>query len=169
MHKVSIIPRGIGALGYTIQRPTEDRFLMTREELENKMAVLLGGRAAEHIVFGHLSTGAADDLSKVTDIARSMVTRYGMDAKLGHVAYDAERPSFLGAAGAIPAERSYSEETAREIDCAVRNIVDAAFDRTVSVLAERRDLLERCALELLRKETLSEKDLGALCAGAVAA
>ena len=81
VHKVSIIPRGIGALGYTIQRPTEDRFLMTREELENKMAVLLGGRAAEHIVFGHLSTGAADDLSKVTNIARSMVMRYGMDAR----------------------------------------------------------------------------------------
>lgn len=85
VHKVSIIPRGIGALGYTIQRPTEDRFLMTQEELENKMAVLLGGRAAEKIVFGHLSTGAADDLAKVTDIARAIVTRYGMSEKLGHV------------------------------------------------------------------------------------
>ena len=88
VHKVSIIPRGVGALGYTIQRPTEDRFLMTREELENKMAVLLGGRAAEQLVFGHLSTGAADDLAKVTDIARGMVTRYGMSEKLGHVAYE---------------------------------------------------------------------------------
>src|SRR3979411_3353595 len=82
VHKISIIPRGIGALGYTIQRPTEDRFLMSREELENKMAVLLGGRAAEHVIYGHLSTGAADDLVKVTDIARSMVMRYGMEAKL---------------------------------------------------------------------------------------
>ncbi|MBV9586304.1 MAG: ATP-dependent zinc metalloprotease FtsH, partial [Alphaproteobacteria bacterium] len=88
VHKVSIIPRGIGALGYTIQRPTEDRFLMTRQELENKMAVLLGGRAAEHIIFGELSTGAADDLVKVTDIARSIVTRYGMSAELGQVVYE---------------------------------------------------------------------------------
>jgi cell division protease FtsH len=169
VHKVSIIPRGVGALGYTIQRPTEDRFLMTREELENKMAVLLGGRAAEHIVFGHLSTGAADDLSKVTNIARSMVMRYGMDAKLGHVSYDADRPSFLGAAGTVPAERGYSEETAREIDCAVRKIVEAAFDRAVRLLAERRDLLERGAQELLRKETLTEHDLAALRTEAVAA
>src|SRR5690606_22357680 len=82
VHKVSIIPRGVGALGYTIQRPTEDRFLMDREELDNKMAVLLGGRAAEHIVFGRISTGAADDLQKVTDIARSIVTRFGMSDEL---------------------------------------------------------------------------------------
>jgi cell division protease FtsH len=135
---------------------------MTRAELENELAVLLGGRAAEHIVFGHLSTGAADDLSKVTNIARSMVMRYGMDAKLGHVSYDAERQSYLGVAGALPAERTYSEETAREIDCAVRGIVDAAFDRTVQLLLDRRSLLERGAQELLRKETLSEQDLMAL-------
>ena len=169
VHKISIIPRGIGALGYTIQRPTEDRFLMTREELENKMAVLLGGRAAEHLVFGHLSTGAADDLSKVTNIARSMVMRYGMDAKLGHVSYDAERQSFLGAAGVVPAERTYSEETAREIDCAVRKLVDTAFDRTVRLLTERRALLERGAQELLKKETLNEQDLASLRSSAAAA
>src|SRR5437660_3771159 len=96
VHKISIIPRGIGALGYTIQRPTEDRYLMTREELDNKMAVLLGGRAAEHLVFGHLSTGAADDLAKTTDIARSMVMRYAMVEGLGHVAYEEERAAFLG-------------------------------------------------------------------------
>ncbi len=95
VHKVTIIPRGIGALGYTIQRPTEDRFLMTLEELENKMAVLLGGRAAEKIVFGHLSTGAADDLAKVTDIARAIVTRYGMSERLGHIALEKDRRSFL--------------------------------------------------------------------------
>ena len=89
VHKVSIIPRGIGALGYTIQRPTEDRFLMSREELENKMAVLLGGRAAEWVVFGNLTTGAADDLRRVTDLARSMVTRYGMSTALGPIAYRA--------------------------------------------------------------------------------
>ena len=94
VHKVSIIPRGVGALGYTIQRPTEERFLMTRSELENRMAVLLGGRAAEEIVFGHFSTGAADDLQRVTAIARAIVTRYGMHGELGHVVYEKERSSF---------------------------------------------------------------------------
>jgi cell division protease FtsH len=97
LHKVFIIPRGIGALGYTIQRPTEDRYLMTREELENKIAVLLGGRAAEKLVFGRLSTGAADDLAKATDIARDMVTRYGMVEELGYVAYEPQRSAFLEA------------------------------------------------------------------------
>src|SRR5436305_102472 len=96
VHKISIIPRGIGARGYTIQRPTEDRYLMRREELDNKMAVLLGGRPAEHLVFGHLSTGAADDLSKATDIARNMVTRFGMGRPLGPVTYESEPNSFLG-------------------------------------------------------------------------
>src|SRR4029077_20798952 len=116
VHKVSIIPRGIGSLGYTIQRPTEDRFLMTRQELENKMAVLLGGRAAEQIIFGELSTGAADDLVKVTDIARSIVTRYGMTAELGQVVYEKSQRNLLG--GPEPqmplTERGYSETTARE-------------------------------------------------------
>ena len=114
VHKVSIIPRGIGALGYTIQRPTEDRFLMTREELENKMAVLLGGRAAEHVIYGHLSTGAADDLAKVTDIARSMVMRYGMEEKLGYLSYQ-DPPSPLLPMMQPPSPRQYSEETAQEI------------------------------------------------------
>jgi cell division protease FtsH len=125
VHKVSIVPRGIGALGYTIQRPTEDRFLMTRSELENKIAVILGGRAAERLVYDHLSTGAADDLVRATDIARAMVARYGMDEKLGSVAYDQDRQRFLqpGSAG-MPTERAYSEDTAREIDVAVRGIID---------------------------------------------
>jgi cell division protease FtsH len=161
VHKISIIPRGIGALGYTIQRPTEDRYLMTREELENKMAVLLGGRAAEKLVFEHLSTGAADDLAKVTDIARSMVMRYGMEEKLGHVAYEAERPLFLGIPESMQRGRDYSEETAREIDCAVRKFVESAFDKAAGVLKQRQDLLERGALLLLQQETLSEEDLKA--------
>ena len=159
VHKISIIPRGIGSLGYTIQRPTEDRYLMTREELENKMAVLLGGRASEHIVFGHLSSGAADDLAKVTNIARSMVMRYGMYEKLGHVAYETERPSFLGLPGETMRGRDFSEETARDIDRAVREIVQDAFDKAVVVLKEHGDLLERGAQTLLRKETLTEEDL----------
>lgn len=162
VHKISIIPRGVGALGYTIQRPTEDRFLMTRAELENKMAVLLGGRAAEHLVFQHLSTGAADDLQKITDIARSMVMRYGMDPTLGHVAYESERRSYLGNGAAPGSERTYSEETAREIDRAVRQLIEATFERTVKLLAERRPLLEAGARQLLEKETITEKELNAL-------
>jgi len=161
VHKVSIIPRGIGALGYTIQRPTEDRFLMTREELESKMTVLLGGRAAEHLAFGHLSTGAADDLAKATDIARSMVMRYGMDEKLGHVALETSRPAFLELPGALPPAREYSEATAHEIDRAVRAIVQAAFDRAVQLLTERRESLEQGARLLLQKETLGSAELEA--------
>jgi cell division protease FtsH len=166
VHKVSIIPRGIGALGYTIQRPTEDRFLMTREELENKMAVLLGGRAAELVVFGHLSTGAADDLARVTDIARSMVTRYGMSERLGNVALEKDGRSFLSpnplADGAR--ERDYSDETATAVDDEVRAIVHTVFERTLQIIRDRRDLLERTAQRLLEKETLDEAELHELVA-----
>ena len=137
---------------------------MTREELENKMAVLLGGRAAEQVVFGHFSTGAADDLQKVTDIARSMIMRYGMDPKLGHVAYESERRTLLGDNLPMSTERSYSEETAREIDTAVRALVDQTFKRAVGILTERRPVLEAGATLLLEKETLSEQDLKTLMA-----
>src|SRR5688572_19868982 len=161
VHKISIIPRGVGALGYTIQRPTEDRFLMTRGELENKMAVLLGGRAAEEVVFGHLSTGAADDLAKVTGIARSMVMRYGMVKNLGHVAYEDEPAPFL-AGQAFQKSREYSEETAREIDVAVRDIVKACYDRALGILLREKALLEAWAQKLLEKETLVEAELDEL-------
>jgi len=161
VHKVSIIPRGVGALGYTIQRPTEDRFLMTREELENKMAVLLGGRAAEEVVFGHLSTGAADDLAKVTDIARSMVMRYGMVKALGNVAYEEERSPFLPS-NMFQKSREYSEETAREIDVAVRDIVKVAYDKALGILTKEKEVLERWARKLLEKETLVEAELAEL-------
>jgi len=155
VHKVSIIPRGIGSLGYTIQRPTEDRYLMSREELENKIAVLLGGRAAEKLVFGELSTGAADDLAKATDIARSMVTRYGMNEDLGYVTYDTERPSMLGQAEMPGAwERRISEETARGIDEAVRAIIHEVFERSYGILERNRAALDRCAEALLEHETL---------------
>lgn len=162
VHKISIIPRGIGALGYTIQRPTEDRFLMTRAELENKMAVLLGGRAAEHVIFGVVSTGAADDLQKVTDIARSIVMRFGMHEALGNVVYEAERRSMLGENIAPSTERSYSEETAREIDCAVRDIIAGAFARTIDIVDARRAILEEGAAQLLAVETLDEDALSEL-------
>ncbi len=161
VHKVSIIPRGVGALGYTIQRPTEDRFLMTREELENKMAVLLGGRAAEFIVFHHLSTGAADDLAKVADIARAMVTRYGMSEKIGHIALETDQRSYLAQDPLMagPRPHDYGEHTADAIDEEVRKIVDHAFDRAVRILTERRDALEQTAARLLEVETLGEDDL----------
>jgi cell division protease FtsH len=164
VHKVSIIPRGVGALGYTIQRPIEDRFLMTKEELENKMAVLLGGRAAELIVFNHLSTGAADDLRRVTDIARSMVTRYGMSAKLGSVAYERDPGNFLaGADRPYPVrEREYADETAAAVDEEVRVIVDGVFERAQGILTARRAILDRAAKKLLEKETLEQNDLETL-------
>ncbi|AUJ65610.1 cell division protein FtsH (plasmid) [Aestuarium zhoushanense] len=161
VHKVSIIPRGIGALGYTIQRPTEDRFLMTREELEKKIAVLLGGRAAESLIFGHLSTGASDDLAKATDIARSMATRYGMNEELGFVSYEDARRDFLGRERQAPAEASYSQTTAELIDAAVRDTIAAVYGRVLALLEENQDLLVRSAKDLLERETLTEADLEA--------
>jgi len=160
VHKVSIIPRGIGALGYTIQRPTEDRFLMSRTELENKITVLLGGRAAEAVVFPDLSTGGADDLAKATLLARSMVARFGMAPELGPVSYDAEPASYLSPQAPAPWERrSYSEETAGTIDRAVREIVERLFGRAKAVLERNRSLLEKGAQELLAHETLAADQL----------
>jgi cell division protease FtsH len=160
VHKISIIPRGIAALGYTIQRPTEDRFLMTRQELEYKMAVLYGGRAAETVVFGEVSTGAADDLQKITDIARAMVQRYGMEDKLGQVVFERQRHPLLGGEG-VPdlGPREYSEETAREIDCAVRALTNQARELAVAVLRANREALDTGAERLLETETLLAADI----------
>jgi cell division protease FtsH len=160
VHKISIIPRGVGALGYTLQRPTEDRFLITRQELQNRIAVLLGGRAAEMLSFGEISTGAADDLDKATEIARNMVTRFGMDEKLGRVTYQPQRHAFLGEA-AMPGwqPHDYSEQTAREIDCAVRDILDNAYMVAERVLSENQALLRQGAQLLLEKETLSAEEI----------
>ncbi len=162
VHKVSIIPRGIGALGYTIQRPTEDRFLMTRKELENKMAVLLGGRAAEKVVFDEISTGASDDLGRATDIARAMVLRYGMSDALGQVVYDREQMAFLQSGFPVPQGRDYSEETANKIDQAVRSLLDMALERASQILIKNRALLDRTAQQLLETETLNQAELLAL-------
>lgn len=162
VQKISIIPRGIGALGYTLQRPIEDRFLMTREELEGKMAVLLGGRAAEHLIYGHFSTGASDDLSKTTQIARAMATRYAMVPDLGPVSYESEPGTFLGPGGPAFERRLYSEETAREIDVAVREIVERAFQMARTILDLNRALLESGAATLLEKETLADPELAEL-------
>ncbi len=170
VHKVSIIPRGVGALGYTIQRPIEDRYLMTRAELENKMTVLLAGRAAEKLVFGRVSTGAADDLDKATEIARAMVVQFGMNEVLGNVTYEAQRTSYL-ADGMLASwqPRRYSEETAREIDCAIRAQIEAAFERATAILARNRAALDDGARRLLEKETLTADELPQIAPAAPAA
>ena len=165
VHKVSIIPRGIGALGYTIQRPTEDRFLMSQEELEHKIMVLLGGRAAEQLVFGHFSTGAADDLAKATNIAHDMATRYGMVEALGHVAHEPLRPVFLDVPGLVQNGWQPGPQTLQRIDDAVRDIVMQAFGRATTLLQARREMLERCARSLLQHETLDAEALRALTGG----
>ena len=166
VHKVSIIPRGIGSLGYTIQRPTEDRYLMTKHELEQKISVLLAGRAAEKLVFNEVSTGAADDLARATDIARDMVTRYGMDEGLGCMAYEPPRPTAPG----IPHDwvsgaPMLAPGTQARIDAAVLTLVMAGFDRATALLQRHRALLERTARALLEKETLDEAALNELTLG----
>src|ERR1700756_2540961 len=159
VHKVSIIPHGVGALGYTIQRPTEDRYLMTRAELQHKMAGLLGGRAAEQLVFGEVSTGAAGDLAQATAIARAMVLRYGMSEALGNVAYDRDRSPFLQPNYPAPQQRNYSEDTAHSVDGAVRKFVDQAFEEATAILRRNRALLDRTAAALLETETLGEAEI----------
>lgn len=159
VHKISIIPRGIGALGYTLQRPSEDRVLMTRAVVEHKIAVLLGGRAAEKLVFGELSTGAADDLARATDIARDMITRFGMDEGLGYIAFEAQRPRFLDVPELAQGGCRVAESTQARIDQAIRDIVMGVFDRAYGLLDRNREVLERCARELLARETLDENDI----------
>jgi cell division protease FtsH len=168
VHKVSIVPHGIGALGYTLQRPSEDRYLVRRGELHDKVAVLLGGRAAEHLVFGEVSTGAADDIARATGIARDMVTRYGMDEGLGHVSYSDGPPRLLDVPGA-PAwgAAAASPDTAERIDAAVQRIVQAGFDRARATLNTNRGVLDRAAQALLAKETLDEGEIAGLAAGLV--
>ena len=167
VHKISIIPRGIGALGYTLQRPTEDRFLMTRTDLEHKIAVLLGGRAAEKLVFGELSTGAADDLARAIDIARDMITRFGMDEGLGYIAFEAQRPRFLDTPELAHGGCRVAESTQARIDQAIRDIVMGVFERAYRILDINRAVLERCARELLARETLDESDIRQLTQGLV--
>jgi cell division protease FtsH len=162
VQKISIIPRGVAALGYTLQLPTEDRFLMTKSELENKVAVLLGGRIAEELTFGEASTGAQNDLVKATDIAKSMVKAYGMSDKLGTITLERERqPQFLQLP--IGSEKGdYSEETAREIDCEVRRIIDEQYERVKRLLGERKAALQRGAQLLLEQEVITGTELKAI-------
>jgi cell division protease FtsH len=166
VQKISIIPRGVAALGYTLQLPTEDRFLMTKSELENKVAVLLGGRIAEETIFGEASTGAQNDLVKATDIAKSMVKAYGMSEKLGTITLERERqPQFLQLP--VASEKGdYSEETAREIDCEVRRIVDEQYGRVKQMLEERKTALHQGAKLLIEREVITGAELKAILEGA---
>jgi len=165
VHKISIIPRGIAALGYTLQLPTEDRYLLTRSELLDRLAVLLGGRSAEALIYGEVSTGAQNDLQRAADIARRMVTEYGMSDRLGAVAFESERrPLFLPAGNGVSGlgGKDYSEETAREIDQEIKRIVDESEGRVRQLLARERDRLSAVAERLLVKEVLEGEELRAL-------
>jgi cell division protease FtsH len=159
VEKVSIIPHGIAGLGYTLQRPTEDRYLIMRGELEARLAVLLGGRAAEALVFGEVSSGAADDLEKATEIAREMVMRLGMDSTVGPVAYAGAQAAYLAAGSERFDGRRFSEQTAREIETAVRDLVQNAFEKAEAILRQNREPLERGAHLLLEKETLTAAEI----------
>ena len=163
VQKISIVPRGIAALGYTMQVPTEDRFLMRKTELMNKVATLLGGRAAEEIIFGDISTGAHNDLSRATDIARSMVMEYGMSEKLGQVYLSRKsRPLFLDAG--MPESREFSEATAEMIDREIKNIIDTEYRKALSIISEKKSVLIKGAKLLLEKEKIDEEDLKTLLA-----
>ncbi len=158
VHKISIIPRGIGALGYTQQQPTEDRYLMTRSELLDRLAVLLGGRVAEELVFDEISTGAQNDLQRATEIARSMVAEYGMSERLGLVTYERERqPMFLPET--FSSRKTYSEEKAAEIDEEVSRVVEEAHQRVRAILAEKRKVLDDLARLLLEREMVQGEEL----------
>jgi cell division protease FtsH len=155
--KVSIIPRGVAALGYTEQRPTEDRYLMTRAELHDRLDVLLGGRVAEEVVFGDVSTGAQDDLQRATDIARHMITRYGMGEALGLATFESPRPLFLPVPSTGPKE--YSERTAEAIDAEIQKFLDAAHGRVRETLTGKRAALEALAKRLIEAEVVDRDAL----------
>lgn len=158
VRRISIIPRGISALGYTLQLPTEDRYLMTRTELLDRLAVLLGGRVAEEIKFNEISTGAHNDLQRATDIATSMVKEYGMSEKLGYVTFEKEkRPLFMPSP--LFSSREYSEETARQIDEEVKKIIDDTYNKAKQILTTKRKELEELAQLLLEREVVEEADL----------
>ncbi|NTW66496.1 MAG: ATP-dependent zinc metalloprotease FtsH, partial [Nitrospirae bacterium] len=159
VHRVSIVQRGITALGYTLQLPTEDRYLMTRTELLDKLCVMLGGRVAEEIVFGEVSTGAQNDLQRAAGIARSMVTEYGMTEKFGPLTFEKERrPMFLDI-GLPNGPKAYSEDTAREIDQEVRRLIDGSYAKVKDMLTQNQERLRTLAKVLLEKETLEGEEI----------
>ena len=159
VHRVSIVQRGIAALGYTLQLPTEDRYLMTRPELLDKLCVMLGGRVAEEIIFGDVSTGAQNDLQRAAGISRSMVTEYGMTEKFGPLTFETERrPLFLDM-GLPNGPKAYSEDTAREIDQEVKRLIDTSYQKVKEMLTQNQDRLRNLAKVLLEKETLEGEEI----------
>jgi cell division protease FtsH len=165
VYRVSIIPRSVGALGHTLQLPTQERYLMTRPQLEDQIMVMMGGRAAEEIIFkGVISTGASDDLQRASELIRQMVTRFGMSDRLGALTYGTQRSSPFLRSTFTSEERNYSEKTSEAIDDEVRRIGDEMYDRAKDILMRRRAELERIAQELIRKETLDRQQLEALLA-----
>ncbi|HLD99387.1 MAG TPA: AAA family ATPase, partial [Bdellovibrionota bacterium] len=158
VHKVSIIPRGMGALGYTMSRPIEDRYLMNLHELEKKLSVLLGGRASEMIFFEDISTGAADDLDKATEMARAMVTRYGMSARLGLAIYEREPTPLLGSQAPVRSFQ-YSEKTAQLIDNEISHLLEVALSSAQSLIGDYREVILEGVQLLLTKETIDEAEL----------
>jgi cell division protease FtsH len=164
VHKISIVQRGFGALGYTMQLPLEDRYLLTRTDLQNQLSVLLGGRSAEEIAFEEISTGAQNDLQRATDIARAMVTEYGMSDAMGAITYEpTRRPTFLNMP--MPQERGpYAEETAQRIDAEVARIMIEAHEQARRILRERRQTLDQLAARLLEKEVIEGDELRVIVA-----
>jgi cell division protease FtsH len=165
VHKVTIIPRGVAALGATYQLPLEDRYLLTRSELEDRIAVLLGGRVAEEVVYGEISTGAHNDLERATEMARLMVMQYGMSEQLGPMTFGGGQQALFLRSSGLSQEREYSEETARRIDNETRAIIDRIYDRVRSLLTARKRVLIEAAAELKLKETLEGDRLRELLAG----
>ena len=156
--KISIVPRGMSALGYTLQLPTEERFLNSREELQGQIATLLGGRSAEEVVFGKVTTGASNDLQRATDIAEQMVGTYGMSETLGPLAYDKQGGGrFLG--GNNNPRRTVSDATAQAIDKEVRALVDTAHDQALTILRQNMALLETISQKILEKEVIEGDEL----------
>jgi len=162
VHKVSIVPRAIGSLGYTLQRPTEDHFLISCQMLKDRIVVLMAGRAAEFLAYGQISTGAADDLARATDIARQLITRFGMSPELGQSVLERQSATYLGERMQGMGEKDYSEQTAREVDLGIRALIDEAYGRAKDLLESRRADLDTGARLLLEKETLTPEEFPAL-------
>ncbi|MCA9058490.1 MAG: cell division protein FtsH, partial [Planctomycetaceae bacterium] len=160
VHKISIIPRGMGALGYMLQVPENDRELLTQSELQSRIAVLLGGIAAEQIVYNETSTGAQNDLQRATDLARRMVTEFGMSPRLGRMYYsEAQRSPFLAGGGGMISESIHSEATLREIDLEVKRLVDGAHTTALETLTSQRQTLDRLSGDLIEMETMTAEHM----------